>query len=225
MVFTPKLVKLFASYLLDRQQFVKYSAHISSYYPTRSGISQGSNLGPFLFVLLINDLPDVVTQSTVLIFADDVKLVKACKTPADHDALQRDIDAVYEWSIANHLHFNPSKCETMTYTRGRSPRQQQYLVGGSPVSRVQLVRDLGVWFDPELTLREHAQRVVDAAHRRLGFVLRNAAPLSAAATRALYAALVRSVLETNTVVWSPHEDKYILMLERIQKKFLRSLPI
>lgn len=223
MGFTPRLLKLFASYLSDRQQYVKYGAHVSDYYLTPSGVSQGSNLGPFLFLILINDLPDVVRESTVLIYADDVKLVKACRTPADHDALQRDIGAVHAWSVANRLHFNLNKCEAMTFSRGRSPRQHQYSVGDAPVARVQGVRDLGVWFDPELTLREHAQRVTDAAHRRLGFVLRNAAPLSTAATRTLYAALVRSVVESSAVVWSPHEDKYIIMLERIQKKFLRSL--
>ena len=54
-------------------------------------------------------------------------------------------------------------------------------------------------------------------------MLRNVAPLSNAATRTLYAALVRSILETNAVVWNPHEDKYILMVEQIQKRFLRYL--
>ncbi|KAG7310592.1 hypothetical protein JYU34_003384 [Plutella xylostella] len=66
-------------------------------------------------------------------------------------------------------------------------------------------------------------KVTNAAFQRLGFVLRNAAPLTAAATQALYGALVRSILETNAVVWSPHEDKYILMLEQVQKRFLRYL--
>ncbi|KAJ2947509.1 hypothetical protein O0L34_g17298 [Tuta absoluta] len=142
---------------------------------------------------------------------------------SDRDALQRDINAVHEWSVANRLHFNPSKCETMTFTRGRNPKHYHYFIGGEPVSRVERVRDLGVRFDPELTLREHTQRVVDAAHRRLGFVLRNVTPLSVAANKALYGALVRSILETNTVVWSPHEEKYILILEQVQKKFLRNL--
>ncbi|KAJ2953837.1 hypothetical protein O0L34_g1466 [Tuta absoluta] len=82
----------------------------------------------------------------------------------------------------------------MTFTRGRNPQHYHYFIGGEPVSRVERVRDLGVWFDPELTLREHTQRVVDAAHRRLGFVLRNATPLSVAATKALLRDRPRSVL-------------------------------
>lgn len=217
------LLKLFSSYLSNRKQYVRYGQYVSNYYPTRSGISQGSNLGPLLFVLLINDLPDVVQNSAILTFADDIKLLKACETEADHAALQSDIDAVWEWSIANQLHFNPLKCETMTFTRSRSPRVHQYTLGGTAVARVLQVRDLGVLFDPEITFREHVRCIVATAYRRLGFVLRNATNLSPAATRALYAGLVRSVLEANAVVWSPHEDKYILMLEQVQKQFLRAL--
>lgn len=156
-------------------------------------------------------------------FADDVKIIKICKSREDCVELQNDINAVYRWSLQNQLHFNPGKCEFMTFTRMISPLNFQYAVGDVPVARVQQVRDLGVLFDPQLTFRQQVQRVTDAAHRRLGFVLRNAAPLSPAASQVLYAALVRSILESNAVVWSPHEDKYILMLEQIQKKFLRAL--
>ncbi|KAJ2939092.1 hypothetical protein O0L34_g10280 [Tuta absoluta] len=223
MGFTPRLLKLFANYLSDRQQYVKYGPYVSNSYHTRSGISQGSNLGPFLFVLLINDLPDVVQDSHISIFADDVKLMKACRSQADCDSLQRDINSVHRWSIDNNLHFNYSKCEMMTFSRSHQPLLFQYSVGGTSMARVQRVRDLGVQFDPQLTFRDHVLNVAIAANRRLGFVLRNSASLTPTATQTLYAALVRSILETSSNVWSPHEDKYILMLEQVQKRFLRSL--
>ncbi|KAI5638195.1 hypothetical protein NE865_09141 [Phthorimaea operculella] len=111
----------------------------------------------------------------------------------------------------------------MTFTRHQNPHYAHYFVGNAEVTRVHCVRDLGVWFDPSLTFRNHAQHVTDAANRRLGFVLRSSAQLSPDATRTLYAALVRSILESNAVVWSPYEDKYILLLEKVQKKYLRSL--
>lgn len=97
------------------------------------------------------------------------------------------------------------------------------MIGSVPITRVKEVRDLGVIFDPQLTFRPHVLKVTEAAFQRLGFVLRNAAPLTAAATVTLYNALVRSIVETNAVVWSPHEKKYILMLEQVQKRFLRYL--
>lgn len=96
-------------------------------------------------------------------------------------------------------------------------------MGNIPLQRVQGVKDLGVWFDPGLTFREHARGVAETAYRRLGFVLRHAAPLSTPAVKALYATLVRSIMESSSVVWSPHEYKHILLIEKVQKRFLRSL--
>ncbi|XP_047984428.1 uncharacterized protein LOC125224952 [Leguminivora glycinivorella] len=73
---------------------------------------------------------------------------------------------------------------------------------------------------PIIVQAQYVLAVTNTAYRRLGFVLRNSAPLTVEATRVLYAALVRSILETNAVVWSPHESKYILMLEQVQKATL-----
>lgn len=223
MGFTPRLLKMFSNYLRERKQFVKYGPFISKPYQTLSGISQGSNLGPLLFVILINDLPDVVTHSHILLFADDVKLITVVRSPDDCMKLQHDIDNVLLWSVDNRLFFNPSKCEMMSFTRSLSPVSHQYVIGGTPIVRVTEVRDLGVLFDPQLTFRHHVRKVTNAAFQRLGFVMRNAKPLTSAATQALYAALVRSIVETNAVVWIPHEKKYILMLEQVQKRFLRYL--
>lgn len=221
--FVPRLLKLFASYFSGRKQFVKYGSYHSEPYDTRSGVSQGSILGPFFFVIAINDLPDVVSHAAVLLFADDVKLIQVVRSRDDCEALQRDINEILRWSEVNRLTFNPSKCEVMSFGRGPSPVVFDYSMGDEPIRRVYEVKDLGIIFDPRLTFRKHVRDVTARAFQRLGFVLRNSGALSEAAVRALYAALVRSVLETNSVVWSPHESKYILMLEQIQKRFLRFL--
>ncbi|KAJ8723659.1 hypothetical protein PYW07_007639 [Mythimna separata] len=92
--FTPHLLRF------DRQQYVEYEGHKSEPYFTRSGVSQGSNLGPLEFILMINDLPKVVKDAQCLLFADDLKLSLEINELADCDRLQRDIDAVVAWSTA-----------------------------------------------------------------------------------------------------------------------------
>ncbi|CAK1542605.1 unnamed protein product [Leptosia nina] len=104
-----------------------------------------------------------------------------------------------------------------------SPRYE-YKLAGAPLERVQSVRDLGVTVDARYTFRDHIVSVCKKAYKRLGFVLRRASAFtSTRAITVLYNALVRSQLESNAVLWAPHEVKYSSMLERIQNKFTRHL--
>ena len=118
---TPHLLQFFASYLKDRQQYVTTTGSNLSPYYTRSGVSQGSNLGPLEFILMINDLPDVVKHSLCLLFADDLKLLLEIKDESDCERLQEDIDRVVEWSHKNKLFFNTAKCSVLTFTARRLP--------------------------------------------------------------------------------------------------------
>jgi hypothetical protein len=80
---TPHLLKFFASYMRDRRQYVEYAGYRSDPYFVRSGVSQGSNLGPLEFIIMVNDLPQVITDSGCLLFADDLKLFLPINNAAD----------------------------------------------------------------------------------------------------------------------------------------------
>ncbi|XP_063891874.1 uncharacterized protein LOC135117211 [Helicoverpa armigera] len=142
--FTPHLLTFFASYMRDRQQYVDYAGRTSQPYFTRSGVSQGSNLGPLAFILMINDLPKIVIKAKCLLFADDLKLSLAITDEQDCEVLQEDIDRVVNWSKQNLLKFNVSKCQTISFSRSRKPVLCDYKVDGTPMPRVTEVRDLGV---------------------------------------------------------------------------------
>lgn len=222
--FTPHLLKFFVSYMRDRRQYVDYAGHKSEPYFTYTGVSQGSNLGPLEFLIVINDLPHVVENARCLLFADDLKLYLPVGNVSDADRLQADIDRVVEWSRQNKLRFNTSKCVIISFTRKQSPIQYTYTVDKVSMRRVSEVRDLGVQLKSTLSFREYIIDICKKAFRRLGFILRTASGFSnVKAVTALYNALVRSQLETNSMIWTPFEAKYVLMVERVQKKFLRFL--
>ncbi|XP_048486365.1 uncharacterized protein LOC125490609 [Plutella xylostella] len=112
----------------------------------------------------------------------------------------------------------------MSYGRGKNLLLHEYRAGVVPLARVSAVRDLGVQFRSDLNFREHITSICKQAFQRLGFILRRCQSFSnTVAVRTLYNALVRSKLECNAIVWSPHQDKYITMLERMQNKFTRFL--
>lgn len=221
---TPKFLRFFASYMRDRRQYVEYDGCKSQLYLTKSGVSQGSNLGPLEFIIMINDLPKVVENARCLLFADDLKLLMEIKGREDCVRLQQDVDRVVEWSRKNKLQFNVSKCQIITFGRSRLPHQGSYKVDGALMQRTDAVQDLGVRLNSELTFREHIVNVCKKAYRSLGFVIRRAEGFTnMKAITSLYNALIRSQLEFNSVIWAPHEAKYNLMLERIQNKFTRYL--
>ncbi|CAG9133595.1 unnamed protein product [Plutella xylostella] len=221
---TPKTLEFFASYLIDRKQYVQCGNHYSDPYRTLSGVSQGSNLGPLQFIILINDLPEVVQSSGCLLFADDLKLFAPISCQDDQIRFQQDINNVEEWSRENKLSFNGSKCCVITFSRSKNLVQHQYTLGGSPMERVTSVRDLGVRMTSDLSFKEHITGVCKQAFKTLGFVLRTVRGFkNITAIKALFNALVRSKLEFNAVVWAPSEVKYSSMIDKIQNKFIRFL--
>ena len=71
--FTSRPIKYLASYLYNRQQAVIYKGYITEKFSNLLGVPQGSDLGPFLFSLVINDRPSYIKNSQLLLFADNLK--------------------------------------------------------------------------------------------------------------------------------------------------------
>ncbi|CAB3981599.1 Hypothetical predicted protein [Paramuricea clavata] len=84
------------NYLTDRQQRVTVLGETSDTIPVTSGVPQGSLLGPVLFLLFVNDLPETVISSKTSMYADDTKVFKAIKVPEDALALQADLTSGYD---------------------------------------------------------------------------------------------------------------------------------
>ena len=70
---------------------------MAAYLNVLSGISQGSVLGPILFIIYVNDLPGVV-ESLTMLFADDTKLYRPVNDIEDREKLQGDINSLMRWS-------------------------------------------------------------------------------------------------------------------------------
>ena len=90
------------SFLSDRKQRVCVENEFSSWTSVKSGIPQGSVLGPILFVIFINDMPDIV-KSMCLLFADDAKIFRSVHHSSDYTELQEDLNELTKWSTWWHL--------------------------------------------------------------------------------------------------------------------------
>ena len=97
------------SFLSDRSQFVKINNSVSDPLKVTSGVPLDSVLGPTLFIYFINDLPNVVNNSNVKIFADDTKVYNKIDNSDNVKYLQNAIDELYLWTQKWLLMFNKDK--------------------------------------------------------------------------------------------------------------------
>ena len=102
-----KLLSLLECYLSNREQGVVLNGQTSDWKKINSGVPQGSVLGPLLFLIYINDLPDVIT-SICKMFADDISLFsKVIDTCNFQNALNSDLGSISNWAYHWNLEFNP----------------------------------------------------------------------------------------------------------------------
>ena len=101
-----------SSFLSERVQQVAINGEKSTWSKVTSGIPQGSVLSPLLFVIFINDLPNVAKSDTYL-FADDTKIYNIISKKEDTEQLQNDLNKLSDWSDTWLLRFHPEKCKHM----------------------------------------------------------------------------------------------------------------
>ena len=218
------LTRLFSNYLTGRCQLVKYGESYSRKYLTSSGVPQGSNLGPLLFVLFINDIQTVIAHSECLLYADDLKIYRQIRSVSDAHLLQEDLDSIWKWASDNLLPLSVPKCHIVSYSRSLQPEEFSYHLGGNFLARFSSTKDLGVTFEKKWKFDKHIADVRDKSLKMLGFVMRSGRCFdNTQVLRTLYDALVRSILEYSSIIWFPSDSKHCDMLEKVQRRFLRYL--
>ena len=104
------------NFLTNRTQKVVADGSSSESARVRSGVPQGTVLGPLRFLTYINNLPSTVS-SQVHSFADDCLLYRPIKCRADQEQLQRDLSVLQDWADRWGMCFNPSKCSVLRVSR------------------------------------------------------------------------------------------------------------
>ena len=215
-----KTLRWIESFLIGRSQTVVLNGNNSDELPVSSGVPQGSVLGPILFLLYINDLPDSL-QSQVCLFADDTAVYLTVEGQADSKKLQGDLNVLQDWEKEWDMEFNPSKCPVVHITRSKRPIQTFYSMHGQVLEAVNSARYLGVDIASDLKFTQHINRITANASKSLGYLKRNIQTEHTGIREAAFKTIVRPQLEYASTVWSPHTKQDIKKIEMVQRRAVR----
>ncbi len=208
-------------FLSDRHQKVLLEGEHSDTAPVRSGVPQGSVLGPLMFLIFINDLPEYVTSSHVRLFADDCVLYHQIKTTSDTETLQRDLDGLQQWESDWQMQFHPQKCQLLRITNKKSPVEGQYNIHGHTLEEVDSAKYLGVTIHRTLNWNHHINNISKRANSTRAFLQRNLRSCPTKTKALCYQTLLRPLMEYSCTIWDPSTQENINKLEAVQRRTAR----
>lgn len=216
------LLKWFKSFLSNRRQRVVINGETSSWKEVLSGVPQGSVIGPILFILFVNDMPDVV-HGFIQLFADDAKIFAEMSSVDDQKELQADLDHLQDWALKWQMVFNASKCKVM-HLGSKNPRLDYVMDNNTTLDTISEEKDLGVIVDDALKFDRHTESQVNKANKVLGLIRRSYENLDMDSFKLLYKSLVRSHLEYCNAVTYPQLEKQAKLLEGVQRRATKLVP-
>ena len=220
---TGNMLAWIRSFLSNRSQCVRVDDDLSSWKPVKSGIPQGSVLGPILFVIFINDMPDMV-HNLCQLFADDAKVYCSVdlRNEESNKSLQNDLNALVDWSEKWQLPFNIGKCKCLHI--GICNPCWKYKMSGRPLEDVDEEKDLGVIIDKDLKFHRQAAAAVKKANSSLGIIKKSFTFLDEETLPLLFKSLVRPHLEYGNVIWGPFYKGDAEDVERVQRRATKGVP-
>ena len=217
-----ELINWIQNFLCFRKHRVRINGKYSEWQLVMSGIPQGSVLGPLLFVIYINDLPNICeNEVNMYLFADDAKIFKYIKNENDV-LLQEACNRIQDWSDKWLLKLNVNKCMVLSLNRDDRIHAFKYKLKSKTdlieLGSVNTMKDLGVLVDSELSFREHIAEKINKANSMLGIIKRNFRHMNKDTFCMLYKSLVRSHLEYASSVWSPYKKYLIKDIKGVQRR-------
>ena len=210
-----------SSFLSNRWLRVVLDGKSSQEYPVNAGAPQGSILGPTLFLLCINDLPDDVICN-IAIYADDTTLYSKCNLASDlwqqlelASELESDLRDTVIWGRKWLVDFNVGKTQLVLFDRSKN-------IGVIDVKMDGSVKMLGLTFSSKLDWGSYIVSIAKTASKKIGALIRSIKFLSPEVALYLYKSTIRPCMEYCChVIWAGAPSYYWELLDKLQKRICR----
>ena len=207
------------SYLSDRKQRTKVNASYSDWADIKTGVPQGSILGPLLFNIYLNDVFYFVDKTDIANYADD-NTSNAVETTIDLilQCLFSDTSALIKWCKNNFLKINPDKCKLLI---SKKSKDISIILRGEVIECSNSVKLLGVTIDNRLDFNEHVSKLCKKASSKLHALARVSNLMSKKKLRVLMKSFVESQFSYCPLIWMFHSRTLNNRINKLHERGLR----
>ena len=216
----------FQSYLAGRKQFVSVGGKNSELRDITCGVPQGSVLGPLLFLLYINDLPNVSEKLTFFLFADDTNIYFESKNLHDlENVINMELKHLSLWLKINRLALNISKTNFLIFhtTQRKIDFNVTLKLDKKALNQEDQIKYLGVFVDSHLNWRHHILNVSKKISRSIGIMYRLRKYVNITVLKSIYYSLIYSHIVYAIQVWGTASDSELDRILILQKRAVRMM--
>ena len=213
--------QLIQSFLTNRKQCTVINGICSDMRLVTCGVPQGSTLGPLLFLLYINDLPEH-TNFTVKLYADDTALImKHNNAVKMQENVNSAIKHIEKWMEANKLTINYTKSEYMIITNKKLKHKFEIKINNICLTEADSVKYLGVFIDKNLTWKPHIAAISTKIARGSWALTRLKRYVNQKTLLTVYYSMIFPYLQYCITTWGSCCRSNLTPLVSLQKRIIR----
>ena len=213
-------LKLLTSYIKDRYQYVIYNGKTLNLLEIRTGIPQGSILGPLFFSIYINDIIKASAVFNYIMYADDTTLYCNLEDFVDCDtetAINRELQKINLWLLRNKLTLNVDKTKFMIFHKRKKVPNLSIALNNIAITKVDTFNYLGILLDSNLSWKSHTDMLVLKISTLIGVLHRVKKYFPKSILLTIYKSLITPHLNYGLLLWGNRRSRVNIL----QKKAIR----